>query len=303
MSLYEEKIYQAKLLIEKNLSSELNWQEISRTCAISEYHFHRIFSAFVGETPRDFIIRKRLEKAISCLAYSKEVNLQELAFESGYSTQANFNKAFKAYFGVTPGQVQKGIEPDKSNIGKIKSKYGKDFKIKELYPVKKVDDDLINSENMMKFEIKEFDERAVVYVTSENGYVQESLYKTWNEFLTILSRLGNTIDELGRYGVGHDNPQVTPLEKCRYDACVLRDEIKEVPDSLKQMSFPKGKYACFYFKGSSEDLLQLYLDIYKNWFSDNGFEPGDYPLIEWYINVNQDDPKADLEVETQFLLK
>lgn len=303
MSTYDDKIKKAIEIIESNLSSDLNWREISRQCAISEYHFHRIFTSSMDETPRDFIIRKRLEKAVARLAYSEKVSLQELAFDCGYSSQANFNKAFKAYFGVTPGQVINSSDPQKSMIGKIKSKYGKDFNIRNLYPLEEVNTDPVSREVIMNAKIKNFPERKVIFQTSQRGYVKESIHQTWEDFLKRLSELGESITELEKFGVGHDNPQVTPLEKCRYDACVLLESVKSTPSEFMQMSFPEGRYACFHYRGNSEKLLQLYLDIYKNWFPKNGQEPGDFPLIERYIYVDKDNPNADMELEVQFLLK
>jgi AraC family transcriptional regulator len=303
MSTYEVKIKMAVSAIVNDLSSDLNWRKISKMCGISEYHFHRIFTSQMKETPRDFIIRKRLEKAISRLAYNNKTELHELAFDCGYSSQANFNKAFKAYFGVTPGQVLSEKNSKNSKIGKIKSKYGKDFNIQNLYPVPEIDSDPMIKEVIMNANIKNFPERIVVFESSQNGYVNESIHLTWKNFLNKLSGLGNSIPEIEKFGVGHDNPQVTPLEKCRYDACVLLSSLNNVPSNLKQMSFPDGKYACFHYKGSSEKLLQFYLDIYKNWFSNNSCEPGDFPLIERYIFVDKDNPEADIELETQFLLK
>ncbi len=304
MSLYENKINKATAYILENLSSDLNWKDVSRYCAISEYHFHRIFTAFMNETPREFIIRKRLEKAMAVIAYrTEQTDLQNLAFECGYSSQSNFNKAFKGYFGVTPGQVEKKEVEIKSKIGKLKSRYGKDFQIRNLYPDGEINDGLLTNEVSMKAEIKEFPERKVIYRMSENGYKRESIQKLWTEFMTDLANIGNNVEAAAVFGVGHDNPQVTPEEKCRYDACVSPDSLTEVPKNEKEQTFPHGKYACFHYKGSGEKLLQFYLEIFKNWFVKNGYEPGDFPLIERYIHVDKDDPQADIELETQFLLK
>jgi AraC family transcriptional regulator len=303
MNSYEDKIKNALLFIESNLSKELHWKEISRHCGISEFHFHRIFSSRMQETPREYIIRRRLEKALGKIAYRcSEINLVDVAFECGYSSQSNFNKAFKAYFGVTPGQVIQGNDPKNSKLGKIKSKYGKDFSIASLYPDQEIIKDHKEKEKNMKVEIKEFEERNVVYAVSKQGYKQESVFNTWNQLMTSLATLGNPVDTLQVFGVGHDNPQVTPEEKCRYYACVLKEELTSVPNNTLETKFPKGRYACFNYKGPSDKLIQFYLDIYKSWFSNNGEEPGDFPLIENYLFVDKENPGADMEVETQFLL-
>lgn len=304
MNSYENKIKSALMYIEENLSKELNWTDISKYCGISEYHFHRIFSGKMQETPREYIIRRRLEKSLGQIAYRcSDINLVEVALNCGYSSQSNFNKAFKAYFGVTPGQVVEGTDPKNSNLGKIKSRYGKDFSVESLYPDQRIINDHREKGESMKVEIKEFEQRDVVYSSSKEGYNPESIHSVWNELMTDLANLGNPVESLNLFGVCHDNPQVTPEDKCRYDACLLKEELSSVPKNSMETSFPKGRYACFYYKGSPEKLLQFYLDIYKSWFPKSGEEPGDFPLLEHYLFVDKENPQADMVIETQFLLK
>ncbi|MDD0854009.1 GyrI-like domain-containing protein [Halobacteriovorax sp. GB3] len=304
MSKYIEKIKMAQKLIIENLDKGLTWPDIAKQCAISGYHFHRIFSSQTGETPRDFLVRKRLEKAISRLAYSREeIILADLALECGYSSQANFSKAFKKYFGITPGEVLNEKTPKNSKIGNIKSKYGKEFHLESLYPNEELKDDLHIKEVKMKATIKDFPTRKVAYMSSKNGYVSESIMQTWQSLMQTASTMGKDLETMEKYGIGHDNPQVTPLEKCRYDACIEVNENEVIPNHLESTVFPNGKYACFHYKGSKEKLLQFYLEIYKSWFSESGNEPGDFPLIERYLVVDKDNPEADIELETQFLLK
>ncbi|MCR9203912.1 MAG: AraC family transcriptional regulator [Halobacteriovoraceae bacterium] len=302
MSAYVDKINFALKLIDKNLSKQLVWIDISKECGISNFHFHRIFTAHMNETPGEYITRKRLERAMSFLAYANNTSLSEIAFSCGYSSQANFSKAFKKFFGVTPGQVIKG-DRLKSNLGKLESRYGKEFKIQNLYPRKEINSDLYIKEVKMNHNIKEFPKRKVLFLSSKNGYARDSIYNTWKEISEIINNSGKNIDDINKFGVGHDNPEVTPEDKCRYDACVEVSESDNLPSGLGVNYFPKGKYACFHFKGSSEKLLQFYLDIYKNWFSANGYEPGNFPLIERYIKVDKENLDADIELETQFLLK
>jgi AraC family transcriptional regulator len=303
MNDYEKKIYKALQYIQDNLQSEFNWVDVSKFCGISEFHFHRIFSGYMGETPGDFIKRKRLEKAVLYLAYGCENSISEIAYICGYSSQANLSKAFKIYFGVTPGDVIKGVVPKNSKIGKIKSKYGKDFNVVSLYP----DPDLIKEsqqhyqETLMNVVMRDLEERKVIYLRSKDGYLKESIHSTWDQLVEKAMHLPIQKDSFEMYGIGHDNPQVTPEDKCRYDACIALEDGVKIGNDLNTKSLPKGKYACFYYKGSTEKILQLYLEIYSNWFPKSGYEPGDHPLIEKYINVSK--TSDDIEMEVQFLVK
>lgn len=305
MSKYEDKIRQALEYISKNISEDLLWKDISRECGISEYHFHRIFTALMNESPGSYIKRKRLERAVGYLAYGQgENSIVEIAHQVGYSSQANFSKAFKEYFGVTPGDILKEEGAKNSKIGKIKSKYGKDFKIEELYPKKDLNTDQLNyfTEVFVKAEIRDISERKVIFSKSEKGYQRESIFKTWNSLITkAVTYLKMDSKAMTTLGIGHDNPQVTPEDKCKYEACIVIDESTEPGDGFRTKILPSGKYACFYYKGENDDLLQFYLSIYKDWFPKSTYMPGDHPLIERYLNV--DPESTEIELEVQFLLK
>ncbi len=56
-----------------------------------------------------------------------------------------------------------------------------------------------------------------------------------------------------RYGVTIDDPMLTPLAKCRYDACVELPPGLKLPDA-SQTTLPGGRYAVTRFKGSGAEI-------------------------------------------------
>lgn len=98
----------------------------------SVYHFHRIFTGIVGETINDYIARRRLEKAINQLVFNAKSSTTEVAFNNGLSSSANFSKAVKLHFGFSPSEIRNPGKIKNGKIGKISSKYGKDFNRKRL---------------------------------------------------------------------------------------------------------------------------------------------------------------------------
>jgi len=103
-----DKIIKALEIISNNLDKKLDWTKISKDCYISEYHFHRIFTAHMNETPGSYIKRKRLELAATYLKNNYlEFSIFDIAIKCGYANQASFTKAFKGHFGYTPGSLIK----------------------------------------------------------------------------------------------------------------------------------------------------------------------------------------------------
>ena len=62
----------------------------------------RLFSDYVGVSPKWVIRRSRLHDAAAQLAAAETVNLTRLAHELGYSDQAHFTREFGRTFGESP---------------------------------------------------------------------------------------------------------------------------------------------------------------------------------------------------------
>lgn len=134
-----DKRYQARIekvlhYIETNLDKRLTLQDVAAVSHFSQFHFHRIFRGVMGETLNDYIIRRRLERAINMLAFNADMSIADIALTNGFSSSANFAKAVKLHYGYTPSEIRNPAKIKDSKIGKVFSKYGKDFDPTELYP-------------------------------------------------------------------------------------------------------------------------------------------------------------------------
>ena len=104
---YLSRINSVILYIEKNLDSVLDLETISRHANFSPFHFHRIFTALIGETPADYILRIRTEKAARLLQEDKTIPIVEIAYRCGFTNQTSFSRAFRKYFSTTAHEFRK----------------------------------------------------------------------------------------------------------------------------------------------------------------------------------------------------
>jgi AraC-like DNA-binding protein len=72
----------------------------------------RIFSQYVGVSPKWVIMRYRLQEAADQLAHSEHVNWPKMALDLGYFDQAHFIKDFKMIVGRTPAEYARSIGLD-----------------------------------------------------------------------------------------------------------------------------------------------------------------------------------------------
>ncbi len=95
-----------KTYIEQHTDQPLSREQLANMAGFSVPHFHRIFTAEVGENIAAYIRRVRLKRAANKLM-AGAVDITQVAHAAGYQTHAAFGKAFKHHYGVTPSQYRK----------------------------------------------------------------------------------------------------------------------------------------------------------------------------------------------------
>ena len=98
---YNKAINQSVDYINEHLNESIDLKKIAGIANVSEFHFHRIFKAYIGESVGTYISRLRLENAAQKLQIT-DFTLTEIAEKTGYQSQYSLSKAFKKHFGLTP---------------------------------------------------------------------------------------------------------------------------------------------------------------------------------------------------------
>ena len=73
---------------------------------MSPFQFRQKLTAITGETPQAFIQIVRMRRARHLLDHNHELTVTQIATLCGYNDTANFTRAFKKSFGLTPSQYQ-----------------------------------------------------------------------------------------------------------------------------------------------------------------------------------------------------
>jgi AraC family transcriptional regulator len=91
--------------IREHISEPLDRETLAAVAGFSVPHFHRVFTAQVGESAISYVRRLRLERAARKLRMGA-VDITEVALAAGYDTHAAFGKAFKQQFGLSPSEFR-----------------------------------------------------------------------------------------------------------------------------------------------------------------------------------------------------
>jgi AraC family transcriptional regulator len=102
---HSECIEDVMRYIREHIGEPLDRETLAEVAGFSVPHFHRVFTAHVGESAISYIRRVRLERAGRKLRMGA-VDITEVALAAGYDSHAAFSKAFKQHFGLSPSEFR-----------------------------------------------------------------------------------------------------------------------------------------------------------------------------------------------------
>ena len=102
---HSECIADVMRYIREHISERLDRETLADVAGFSVPHFHRVFTAHVGESAISYVRRLRLERAGRKLRMGA-VDITEVALAAGYDSHAAFSKAFRQQFGLSPSEFR-----------------------------------------------------------------------------------------------------------------------------------------------------------------------------------------------------
>ncbi len=91
--------------INNHYDTDLNLEVLSHIRFVSKYHLIRLFKKYYGQTPKQYLINKRIERSKDHLKNGMPVT--ETCFAVGFESPCSFSTLFKSKMGLTPAEFQK----------------------------------------------------------------------------------------------------------------------------------------------------------------------------------------------------
>lgn len=293
---YRRRVCLAMNFISRNLNRELSLEEIAGAASFSQYHFHRIFKVVVGETVAGFTRRLRLELAANRLKVPNGEDITTIALECGFSSSQNFAKAFRKHFGVTPSAFRN------SKQGHIMSKRENALSLQTTYSPDTAFEQVNNKRRVaMEAEVKDMEEYTVAYVRKMGPYGKETCEAAFTELMQWAGPNGYVGPGVV-FGVYWDNPEITPAEKCRTDACVAVPPGTEPPGQVGIQVLQGGPYAVCGFEIGADGFPRAWEEAFA-WLVKSGHECADLPCYERYHNDAAEHPEGKWIVDICIPLK
>jgi AraC-like DNA-binding protein len=103
---------EAALWIDAHSHREIDLEQAAEQAGISAFHFLRLFSAVLGVTPHQYLVRSRLRHAARLLPDEKRA-ITDIAYDIGFNDLSNFVRTFHRAAGVSPLKFRKASRGDR----------------------------------------------------------------------------------------------------------------------------------------------------------------------------------------------
>ena len=95
-------------LVHAKMEDDLSLDEMAQSVGLSTAHFARMFRKSTGETPHQFVLRQRLERAKAMLR-APDARVLDVAVACGFKTQQHFAQVFRDVWGVSPTEYRQDL--------------------------------------------------------------------------------------------------------------------------------------------------------------------------------------------------
>lgn len=108
-----------------------------------------------------------------------------------------------------------------------------------------------------------------------NNFITMEKLKKWAKSKNLLNK------DAIIFGIAHDNPEITPSQNCRYDACIVISNDYQGDDSVSVRKLSGGLYATLKVKHTTEDIQKAWDEIFLD-IQNNGYKIDNRPMLERY---------------------
>lgn len=279
--------------IDTHYHEQINLDKMAQIAHFSPFHFHRIFSTLTGETPADFCLRIRTEKAAQKLKDYPQSSISDIVFDCGFSSMALFARTFKRYFGMSASAYRKIERPIVVKDGVYYSKNGQPLSKKnQIYVPLNNELCSVNLKQLVIMEtnviVKELPEMQAIYCRHTGAF--DKINEAFSKLMQFAGPRGLIGKDSHTATVYHDDPSVTEISKVRQSACLIVNEDVKVAGEIGKMTIKGGKYAVGHFEIDVAGFENAWNTMCV-WMTESGYEPGEGNPYEFYYADPENHPE------------
>lgn len=269
---YRERFAPVVDHVREHLRDDLSVPALARVASFSPYHFHRVFTAVMGETVALFVRRARLERAVQLMRASPGRTLGRVAEEAGFGSASDFSRAFRRHFGTAPSRWDRR-RPLVFRKNRQASPPDPTYALQEMIAA--------DAGPPVEVRIEEMPPRTLAFVRVRRPFEPGRLEAGYGRLREWIARRG--LEEEGELmGLSWDDVEITPPERIRYDVAGPVPPGTAGGDGVVVRSLPALRLARAAARGDLARVARVWHHLYHRWLPSSRYEPLDLPAFERY---------------------
>lgn len=256
---YIKKTNEVINFILSNLAEDLSLEKLAKLANYSPFHFQKIFKLVIGETPKQYIIRMRLQTAAHSLVVHHEKSITEIALNSGFSSSATFARAFKSFYGISSEEYRSlthlGKHPDKNKAQKLRLQIKKTAKTIILQP---------QSFDSFEVKVQKIPPSRGIFINTKLDD-SEAIEKAFHKIIQQAEAHDLMTEDSKLLGVVYPHHNL-------YRAVVTLDDKKIIPPNLHKIEISGGKYAIIKTHGDFAKTFEKLVAFSTFWLQKSGYQ-------------------------------
>jgi AraC family transcriptional regulator len=263
--------------IQSRLDEDLSLAALARHGGLTPAQLQRRFSASLGESPKRYVTRLRLERAAFRLRVHDR-SVLAIALESGFASHETFTRAFRRRFGCTPQawrerRSRASADGPAAPRSAAPAAQGHGFELSAT-------------------RVTRLREQHLAFVRHVGPYeaVPGSIFEALAQWADARALPHPRI----WMGIGHDAPDTTPAQKLRFDAALVVPAPVAPCGRVAHQVLPATEVALTTHVGPFDTLPEAYARIFPRALALPGYRLLGVPAIEIYRSA-QGQPRVDVQ--------
>ena len=253
-----EAVQRMQEYIEKHLCESISFADVAKVSLFSPWYARRLFLEYTGVTPSDYIRKLRLKQSALKLR-DQDVNILDVALDSGFGSVDGYQRAFRKEFGCNPSAYAANPIPLR-----LFTPYGVKFRYLERKET------TMGARNVF-MQVIDKPKRKVILKRGKNAkgymeYCEEVGCDIWGVLVSMKSLCGEPVCLWlpEKYIKPGTSEYVQGVE-------VPEDFSGEIPDGFDVIDLPAAQYLMFQGEPfQEEDYEQAIMDI---WEAEKNYDP------------------------------
>lgn len=249
--------------ISKNINNDISLQALAQVANYSPFHLQKLFKQLTGESPKQYILKIRLETALLLMVIHPYKPLKEIALDAGFSSPSVFSRAVKNYFGISPEEIRGCSPKERMQV----------FKSKKPKATHQIGIDAKNAIIKLDIQIKKTETIRGFYLMAPCDDIAK-IQESFKELLQIAITNDLLPDYKKIYGI------LSPHQGNIYKTFVAVNKHQQLPKKFNVTEIKAGKYVTFKIRGDIKESIAAGHFLYHNWLPENGYKIADIVRFE-----------------------